>query len=72
MAVLSQVYALLSAPPPDAPRLVELALLQGLAGKRLREGLLNYYRKVNRDSAWSLFFFVLCHTKLIPFNPKVA
>lgn len=44
--LLPQVYSLLSAPPADAPRLVELALVQGSAGKRLRAGLLNFYKKV--------------------------
>lgn len=43
-----KVYALLSAPSADAPRLVELALSQGSAGKRLQQGLLNYYRKVSQ------------------------
>lgn len=45
-----QVYSLLSAPTEDAPRLVQLALLQGSAGKRIRAGFANYYKKVRRSS----------------------
>lgn len=37
---------MLRAPDSETPRLVKLALMQGSAGKRLRDGLLDYYKKV--------------------------